>query len=434
MSACIYCGAEVGQGFENCPNCGMPVFQDNSSRPANGRKGKILAVAAIAVIVLAIVGVFLGLKLSAKSYLSAAAIKTANALSDNISLSSGNELISSDLKNALRKGKFASSLTVHIDGLSASVNVNCSIPRRKISGKAEIVSDEINMDTDVNFYVDKKHLEFSFPNASNKVYGLTLDNKSNGSVPDSLFSGNTLWNTISNGDGSLSTLSGKLKELSKSVDVEKLGKQTVSIDGKDYRWKAYSVSWKSSSASKTEISDYPLLDTILSIDSPCICYVDSGKLVGIRFSILGNMCLMTMTGENNLWDDVRLSVRTRSGSEAEYFGKSSRSGNSIRYNLESSDNVFFSIEHNSEDGKTQIWLDESYCIFDGIYKSDDRQVFITANLPNGYQNFVSVSMSKPDTMPERLAKKYINVRDMNKLQLLALLSDVGLSALQNIIS
>jgi len=411
----------------------MPVFQDNSSRPANGGKVKILALAAIAVIVLTIVGVFIGLRLSPKNSLSAAAIKTVNELADGISLSSTSGLISPDLQNALRKGKYLSSLTVHLDGFSALVNVNCSIPQRKMSGRAEILSDDLNMDTDINFYIDKKHLEFNFPNGSNKVYGLPLDGKSNGSGPASMLSGNTFWSAISNGNGSLSVLSSKLKELSKSIDVEKLGKQTVSIDGRDYRWKAYSVSWRSSSASKTEVSNYPLLDMILSVDSPCICYVDSGKIVGIRFSILGNRCLMTMTGENNLWDDVRLSVRTVSGSESVYFGKSTKSDNSVMYSLENSDNAIFSIEHNFGDGKTQIWLNESSCIFDGVFKSDDRQLFIMANLPNGYQNFVSVSISKPDRTPERLAKKYTNVRDMNKLQLLAFLSDVGLSSLQSII-
>ena len=169
MKSCGYCGAENQATDVVCGVCGAP-FQDMYAMPPKKSGGKALRIAAIvgggiaalALVIVAIVGAVRLFGKSEKITLGAAGGKTFALLEEQLEEKSDLIDVFETLGERVESGEFSGSFEMTADMYTLKSDFDYSRRRKAVSGTADVTVSILGFNLDMGFAADEKCMQFTF--------------------------------------------------------------------------------------------------------------------------------------------------------------------------------------------------------------------------------------------------------------------------------
>lgn len=451
MKFCPNCGCGNDDFSSLCTNCGSAL----GTSDAPGRKkrtrgsGKILKViAAVAAVGALGGGIFAGVKLLGGNTLSRAYRRTTVAIAEEANQQKGISAVTGLLEKYENHGKYTLVFGYENSALAADLSCNYSRSAKLMDGELRYTDHQTAIGLD--YSVKKDVIQFTIPGVVQDVYGFSVDKlgtKLNHSPIGKLlpidFSALSDLNFFqkTNAAKSLNKLTkGKLNVLKDSVKIQYLDKRTLSLGGESQTCKMYQVTWNEQALNEVlqSLAKNPVLgklvgflkDIIPKIDGDCRCYINKdGYLVGIDLVSLGSKYFFVMEGQENPWDKFSLTITSLSGEIREYTGGLFHTDSGMQLYLKNQEDLFFGLDY-SADGKFSVYTDKHGTIAYGTMLASGGQLDLELNLDSAMMGpqKLTCSVSELTDTPEKLAKYYVDLLDMNLADWQRLLLDLGITA------
>lgn len=337
MKTCQNCGTNNDDSLDYCQNCGQ--WLDGSGYTERARIdviptskpkiGRILLIVLGALLTLAAVTLALLFTLSPKLSLLRAGKSTYDLLPKALS-KEGIQVSSSQPLQALAQGKASGAISFSGEGYSVETSFDYNEEEDLFSGDAEISFDEYGLSFGMDYSVDGTVFKLVIPAIGDEVYGMDLEEYvTSGAVDESLSPLGALFVDIPTDEATAFV---------RAVNVEKVGKSTVTTDKGDRKCRVYEISWNEDSAEKfeellsesdgvSEIVSY-LIEQAEAYDVRLLCYVNSGKILRLDVEVSGKtQYSLVLRGASNPWDCLDFTV---------YYANDTKDKFSIDSELESS--------------------------------------------------------------------------------------------------
>lgn len=451
MKYCPNCGCENEDFSSLCTNCGsaLGTAEAPGRKKRNRGSGKILKIlAAVAAAGALGGGIFAGVKLLGGNTLSRAYQRTTSAIVEEANEQKGISAVTGLLEKYEDQGKYTLEIGYQNSTLEADLSCDYSRSAKLMDGELRFADGQSEIVLD--YSVKKDVVQFTVPGVVQDVYGFSvnkLGDKLDKSPVTKLlpidFSALSDLNFFqkTNAAKSLNKLTkGKLDILKDSVKIQYLDKRPLSLGGESQTCKMYQVTWNEQAVNDLlqSFSKNPVLgklagflkDIVPKIDGDCRCYINKdGYLVGIDLVSLGSKYFFVMEGDENPWDKFSLTITSLSGEIREYTGGLFHTDAGMQLYLKNQEELFFGLDY-ATDGKFSVYTDKYGTIAYGTMLSSGDQLDLELNLNSemmGSQK-LTCSVSALEEKPEKLAKYYVDLLDMDLADWQRLLLDLGITA------
>ena len=455
MKYCGYCGAENQDTDVVCGVCGAP-FQDMYAMPPKKSGGKALRIAAIAVggiaalalVVVAIVGAVRLFGKSEKITLGAAGGKTFALLEEQLEEKSDLIDVFETLGERVESGEFSGSFEMTADMYTLKSDFDYSRRRKAVSGTADVTVSILGFNLDLGFAADEKCMQFTFDKDGYNVYGFSYQDRAgdnSGSVVSQLLDEILPTNVTADmgkqlfaeKSGAEDMMGEEFKRFVSSVKVYDMDDREMEIGGRIQKVSVYRVAWDraaadeflNSAGSNGQMSGFGqwIAGVMPKLDPECLCFVNrKGQLVGVDFVSAGRQFVFLLEGRENLWDEFTLTEKTLSGETTRYSGRIAKDGSTVYTYLQNESKVLLSASYNDVTGDFSVSTYALGEILSGNMHADKNEVSVTLQ---GYmsglgQQSVSFTLSKLEKKPEMLAENYRDLMDMGLADQQRLLMDL----------
>ena len=424
MSVCPYCGAEVAEGATLCNNCFNTI--DGTSTIQNkkivGARKPLIAVIAL-LVVAAVILALLFWCLSPSKRLDRSIQKTTDALSEQITKQEQLKNLANTLEDLSRKRKFEASVKELGDTDGFTANFCYDGRGKKMEGSLSL--DGIGNDA-AFFYMDRNALQFQIPAISSDVYRVSLKDLKK-KLGKSIFS-NIIGSESIKGIplDFFDNMNNRTKGFYKTW---KSFWKTVKVETRDKRgdYTVYHVTWNMQDLAKLlqngekGLIGPAIMKQLRKLDGDCVCSVDkNGFLRQAELMVGGDILTIELLGEDNPWTTFQV-VSTIKGS-ALLKGGVEADGTKLHIDLQADNNEpIIDISYNN-------MSDDFLLCFPGFSArgkmsgdKDSSQIIIDQTGKNELQ----LQLGRLGDRPERLAKKPIDLLDMNATEAGKLLIQIG---------
>ena len=427
MATCPNCGAILSKKDTVCGICGAALQSSGSSRssrPHGGGKPRIFVIVLAIVAILGAVSVGAANLLIPSEKLDRAIQKTSNAFLEQIEAQSQLDKAYQTMQSCVANRKFSMFIDANTDVvMNASMNYNGA--RKTMDGNLQFGGS--NSDRVIEYYFDKKIVQFALPAITQDTYGFALKDLQNSTV------GSALSRLISLGDMQnlpeepFSVLETKSESLQKTwsrfwkiVDVETRTKQNGET--------SYTVSWNTAELSKLLLEDAPgllsepIMNILSEIDGSCVCYVNKkGYLYQVDALVAGDLFTFELSGKDNPWESF--SLRSTLGNQPLFSGEvcSDAGGLHIGFYDAENQNAVFQIEYDNATSALQITAGDYW--LEGRLQASKESVDLTIYTEDGGE--YSLQFSHLLEKPDKITRDYVDLLSLNGEEAARLLIQIG---------
>jgi len=451
MKYCPQCGCENDDFSSQCTNCGaeLGTTEAPGRKKRNRGSGKFLKIfAAVAAVGVLGGGIFAGFKLLGGNSLSRAYRRTAIAVAEEANQQKGVSAVTGLLEKYENRGKYTLEIGYQNSAMSADLSCNYSRMARLMDGELRYTDTQKALGLD--YSVKNDVIQFTVPGVMQDIYGFSV--KKLGTKLDkspiskllpidfSALSDMNFFQKTSAAKSLNKLTKGKLDILKDSVKIQYLDKRTLSLGGESQTCKMYQVTWNEQAVNALleSLETNPILgklvgflkDIVPRIDGDCRCYINKdGYLVGIDLVSLGSKYFFTMEGEKNPWDKFSLTITSLSGESREYTGGLFHTDTGMQLYLKNQEELFFGLDYTT-DGTFSVYTDKHGTIAYGTMLASVNRLDLELNLDSaaiGPQK-LTCTLSELQDSPEKLAKYYVDLLDMDLADWQRMLLDLGITA------
>lgn len=426
MKTCMTCGTSCPDSSVTCPTCGARL--PASAAPATGRKRSLggtgassklplILLAGLLVVALIVGAVALIMQLSPKTTLMNATYRSGRSLLSAVDDNTGLVSTVNTMKKQGARGEYSAELSLDYSGgdVRVTANYNMSQLRKVANGNFALSLPKQGLDISMPFSLDRRSVQFSLPGNSVNIYGVQM--KDTSKIFDAL--------AMSPTDGAKSLekqLRADLKELFKSVEVTKLEKRDLMVNGTRMTCRVYRVEWSRQLSEKLikEMDQYPFLSGLEeqvrklagSLDNSMLCYVDkSGRLIGLDLSFAGSQYLFLLEGGKSPWDCFSLTQRSLVGQDHRFEGGMEQVGNTASIYLKDASGDLFRTSYDLSSGRFQLGTRSLGTVLEGKILSGNGSGTLGLDMFSGTDNALNVEfrLGKINDRPEVLSKHYIDL-------------------------
>lgn len=278
------------------------------------------------------------------------------------------------------------------------------------------------------YSVDGESLQFAVPGKLEHVYGVKLG-KLEQLLENPLFA--AVFGGLFGDDPEMLIRNGVAEAvdgLCRSIQVQSL----EDAEFNDQRCRSYRVTWSAEAARQLmdALGAFPVAGErirglIPDFGSECTCYVNrKGYIAGVEFIGDGVRCQFLLEGRKNPWDALTLKLQ---GQNLVYTGALERSGSTLRLVLENWEGMFLACSYDDATGDFALSTRSGGEVLAGRIRTQDGVGVALDFTVQGEPRQMDVTMAPLADTPAPLSEEYIDLLDMNLVDIARFLLDLGIS-------